>query len=203
MIIGITGGTGSGKTTLLKVIGEAGGVVLDCDAIYHQLLLTNEDLLQAIEDRFPGTVKDGILDKKALGNRVFADEKELQELNRITHGAVTKEVMERLKEKPSLAAIDAIGLFESGIAKLCDTTVAVTAPEEVRIRRLMARDGISEDYAKMRINAQHTEEWFRENCDHVLENEGTEQDFRRKCIAFLQNLGIIEEKPLGGQKYDN
>ena len=97
MIIGITGGTGSGKTTLLKVIGEAGGVVLDCDAIYHQLLLTNEALLQAIEDRFPGTVKDGILDKKALGNRVFADEKELQELNRITHGAVTKEVMERLK----------------------------------------------------------------------------------------------------------
>ena len=203
MIIGITGGTGSGKTTLLKVIGEAGGMVLDCDAIYHQLLLTNEALLQAIEDRFPGTVKDGILDKKALGNRVFSDEKELQELNRITHGAVTKAVLERLKENPALAAIDAIGLFESGIAKLCDTTVAVTAPEEVRIKRLMARDSISESYAKMRINAQHTESWFRENCDSVLENGGTEQDFRRKCIAFLQNLGIIEEKPLGGQKYDN
>ena len=203
MIIGITGGTGSGKTTLLKVIGEAGGMVLDCDAIYHQLLLTDQGLLQAIEDRFPGTVRDGVLDKKALGNRVFADEKELEELNRITHGAVTKAVLELLKENPPLAAIDAIGLFESGLASLCDTTVAVTAPEEVRIKRLMARDGISESYAKMRIQAQHTDGWFRENCDYVLQNAGTEQDFRLKCIAFLRNLGIIEEKPLGGQRYDN
>ena len=195
MIIGITGGTGSGKTTLLKVIGEAGGLILDCDAVYHGLLLTDGEMLQAIEARFPGTVREGVLDKKALGNRVFSNEMELEELNRITHGAVKKAVEQRLQEKPALAAIDAIALVESGLATLCDVTVAVTAPEAVRVQRLMARDGISEEYAKKRIGAQHTEGWFRENCEYVLENAGTEQDFRRKCIAFLQNLGIIEEKP--------
>ncbi len=195
MIVGITGGSGSGKTTLLGVIEDRGGLVLDCDAIYHGLLRTDLDLLEKIENRFPGVVKDGILDKKTLGNRVFGNEKELMDLNAITHGAVVREVKRRLQEKPALAAIDAIGLVESGLATLCDVTVAVTAPAEIRVQRLMERDGISEIYAKKRINAQHSDTWFRENCDYVLENGGSEADFRAKCIAFLQNLDIIKEKP--------
>ena len=73
MIIGITGGTGCGKTTLLKVIAEKGGLILDCDAIYHQLLTTDASLLKAIENRFPGTVEDGQLQRKKLGSVVFSD----------------------------------------------------------------------------------------------------------------------------------
>ncbi len=195
MILGITGGTGSGKTTLLQVVGENGGLILDCDKIYHQLLQTDEALLQAIETRFPGVVQQGVLDKKRLGNLVFGDETALLDLNAITHGAVKAAVEQRLQENPGLAAIDAIGLVESGLAALCDVTVAVTAPEENRVQRLMARDGITKEYAKMRINAQHSDGWFRENCDHVLENVGTQEAFRAKCIAFLENLGIIKEKP--------
>ena len=193
MIIGITGGTGCGKTTLLKTIAEKGGLILDCDAIYHELLATDISLLNAIETRFPGTVENGTLQRKKLGAIVFSDEKALKDLNKITHGAIKAEVLRRLTHKPKLAAIDAIGLFEGGLAELCDTTVAVTAPEEVRIQRLMLRDNISEDYARSRIAAQHPESWFREHCDCTLENNGTEKQFSEKCLAFFNNLNIIIE----------
>lgn len=192
MIIGITGGTGCGKTTLLKLIEELGGTVLDCDAIYHQLLSTDCSLLHAIESRFPGTVVKGCLDRKKLGSIVFSDETALQDLNRITHGAVKKAVLCRLDSKPALAAIDAIGLFEGGLAELCDVTVAVSAPREDRIARLMERDGISAEYAAKRIDAQHPALWFAQRCDHILENNETQEQFRNKCLAFLQGLGIME-----------
>ena len=197
MIIGITGGTGSGKSTLLRLIAEQGGLILDCDAIYHHLLQTDTHLLQAIENRFPGTVTDGILDRKKLGGIVFNDENALQELNVITHAAVKAEVLHQLEAKPSLAAIDAIGLFEGDLASVCDVTVAVTAPEDVRIRRIMARDGISESYARDRIRAQHNNEWFAQKCDYVLENGSSVEDFQIKCIAFFRNSGIIKEKTEG------
>ena len=193
MIIGITGGTGCGKTTLLKVIAEKGGLILDCDAIYHQLLATDASLLNAIENRFPGTVEDGQLQRKKLGSVVFSDESALLDLNKITHSAIKEEVLRRLESRPKLAAIDAIALFEGGLAELCGITVAVTAPAEVRVQRLMKRDSISEDYARSRIAAQHDEAWFRQRCDWILENNGTEMQFREKCLAFLENLDIIEE----------
>jgi len=192
MIIGITGGSGSGKTTLLKLVAGQGGLVLDCDEIYHQLLQRDETLPAAIESRFPGTVTDGVLDRRKLGSIVFADESALLELNRITHSAVKQEVLRRLKSRPELAAIDAIGLFEGDLAPICHVTVAVTAPEEDRVRRLMAREGISEEYARSRIAAQHRDDWFAEKCDHVLVNDGTEADFREKCLAFLHTLGIMK-----------
>jgi len=192
MILGITGGTGCGKTTLLKQIEALGGLVLDCDTIYHGLLQTDKKLLQHIDARFPGTVENGTLNRKKLGKIVFADKNALINLNHITHSAVKKEVLWQLKTQPKLAAIDAIGLFEGNLAQLCDVTVAVTAPEEARIRRLMARDGISEEYARSRISAQHSGDWFREKCNFCLNNDGTEADFQKKCLAFLLRLGIME-----------
>ena len=191
-VIGITGGTGCGKTTLLREIEKRGGLVLDCDAIYHALLKTDKALLDAIEARFPGTVAHGELQRKKLGAIVFSDENALADLNRITHGAVKQAVLCKLDAAPGLAAIDAIGLFEGGLAELCDVTVAVTAPEEDRVRRLMARDGISGEYARSRIAAQHNEAWFREKCDYVLVNDGELDAFATKCVAFLRELGIMD-----------
>ena len=194
MIIGITGGTGCGKTTLLKAIEAAGGLVLDCDAVYHELLATDAALLSAIEARFPGTVENGILQRKKLGAIVFSDKNALEALNRITHSAIKAEILRRLETAPSLAAIDAIALFEGGLAELCDVTVAVTAPPEDRVRRLMLRDGISGAYARSRIAAQHEEGWFRQRCGYVLENNGNLDAFATKCLAFLRDIGIIEEE---------
>ncbi len=191
MIIGITGGTGCGKTTLLNLIAEKGGLILDCDAIYHELLISDKAMLSAIDARFPGVIEGGRLNRKKLGGIVFADEQALLDLNAITHAAVKQEVLRRLEQKPQLAAIDAIGLFEGKLAELCDVTVAVTAPTEDRVRRLMLRDGISEDYARSRIAAQHEEGWFREKCGHVLENNGSFDAFATKCVDFLRSFGIM------------
>ena len=165
---------------------------MDCDAIYHQLLTRDDQLLNAIEDRFPGTVENGVLQRKKLGSIVFSDENALMDLNKITHGAIKAEVLRLLETAPKLAAIDAIALFDGGLADLCDLTVAVTAPAEVRVQRLMKRDNISEDYARSRIAAQHDETWFREKCDWTLENNGTEVQFREKCLAFLANPDIMK-----------
>ena len=197
MIIGITGGTGCGKTTALKVIEALGGTVLDCDAIYHELLQTDDALLAAIEARFPGTVTDGTLNRKKLGGIVFSDPDALLALNRITHSAVKQAVCDRLPSPPALAAIDAIELFEGGLAELCQLTVAIVAPEEIRIQRLMARDNITEAYARSRINAQHREAYFRQKCDHVLENNGTPEEFRAQFLTFLKSLGILKENSEG------
>ena len=193
LVIGITGGTGCGKTTLLNLIAGLGGLILDCDAIYHELLLSDKEMLEAIDHRFPGVIENGALNRKKLGAIVFADENALLDLNRITHTAVKQEVLRRLEAAPKIAAIDAIGLFEGGLAELCDVTVAVTAPEEARVQRLMLRDNISEDYARSRIRAQHREDWFRERCDHVLTNDGALDAFATKCLAFLDTIGIMKE----------
>lgn len=193
MIIGITGGTGCGKTTLLTEIQKLGGLVLDCDAIYHDLLTRDDALLNAIESRFPGVVENGQLNRKKLGAIVFADEQALLDLNKITHRAVKDAVLCKLEPQPKLAAIDAIALFEGGLAELCDLTVAITAPVEIRVKRLMARDNIPEDYARSRIAAQHDEGWFRERCDDILENNGDLATFQAKCLAFLTRHCIMEE----------
>ena len=188
MIIGITGGTGCGKTTLLQEIEARGGRVCDCDAVYHELLTRDDALLNAINDRFPGVVVDKKLERKKLGAIVFSDEQALLDLNAITHGAIKAEILRRLSEKPGLAAIDAIALFEGGLAELCDTTVAVCAPFEARVGRLMERDRISREYAVNRINAQKSEDWFRKMCAYTLYNDGTRAEFEDKCREFLDEI---------------
>ena len=193
MIIGITGGTGCGKTTALQAIRELGGIIIDCDAVYHVLLQTDKKMLAAIEKRFPGTVIDGKLDRSVLGPIVFSDDRALQDLNAITHKAVKEKVVHILGIHPQLAAIDAIELFDGGLAELCDITVAITAPLEDRIQRLLERDGISYEHAALRIRAQKPESYFREHCGYVLENNGTQEEFMAKCLAFFRQFTIMKE----------
>ena len=188
IVIGITGPTGAGKTTALNQLEALGGCVLDADAVYHELLETDVPMLCRLQKAFPDCFADGRLVRKRLGERVFSDPAALSLLNGITHAAVRQEVLRQLERKPALAAIDAIALLESGLGKLCDVTVAVVAPREERIRRLMARDGISRSYAERRIDAQHPESWFREHCDYVLENSGTAPEFSQKCDTFLKKI---------------
>ncbi len=202
MIIGITGATGSGKTTLLQELGKLGALILDCDAIYHKLLKTDAELLCQIEENFPGTVTDGALDRKKLGQLVFTDPQALDRLNAITHSRVRQQVQKALQSRPALAAIDAIALHESGLAALCDVTVAVTAHDEIRAQRLMARDNISMEAALTRMRAQRPQEEFSALCDRALKNDGTQEAFREKCLAFFYDLGIIKEKQKE-KPYDN
>lgn len=194
MIIGITGGSGCGKTTALAVIRDMGGVVLDCDQIYHRLLETSAELLSAIDARFPGVVRDGKLERKRLGAVVFSDPQALKDLNAIAHGAVKAEVLKALTPRPPLAAIDAIALFEGGLAELCDYTVAVTASRESRVTRLMVREGITRQYAESRVDAQKTDDQFSQMADFTLVNSSTRQDFYDRARALFQTLWKEESK---------
>ena len=189
-IVGLTGGTGSGKTTVLRYLTDRGALGLDCDEIYHQLLLSCTPMLSELEACFPEAFIGGTLDRKRLGALVFADEDALAELNAITHRYVKAEVARRLRafarEGGATAVIDAIALFESGLAEMCDITVGVTADREVRMRRIMAREGISEEYARSRIDAQRPDSYFTAHCGHVLTNNGTVEKLTQQCRALFE-----------------
>lgn len=192
-IIGITGGSGCGKTTALNTLEELGALVIDCDAVYHELTESSEDMKAELTARFGPVYNGPVLDRKALGNVVFSDSSALSDLNRITHKYVNNEVERRLldwaKRGGKYAAIDAIALLESDIVPRCKTTVGIIAPSEERVKRLMAREGVSESYARMRIEAQKSNEYFEANCGYVINNDGTYEQFREKCnILFSQLL---------------
>ena len=191
-IIGITGGTGSGKTTALNVIKEMGGLIIDADEVYHTLLNESEDMLAALNERFPGAIPEGTRDTKALGQIVFSNPEELRALNAITHKFVGGEIARLLtdwaKNGGELAAIDAIELLEGGIANICKATVGIIAPTETRIERLMKREGITYEYAALRISAQKPNEYFVKNCDYTVLNDGTEEHFKAKCKEIFEPI---------------
>lgn len=196
-IFGITGGSGCGKTTALETLERLGALVIDCDEVYHELTCSSEKMKQELEARFGAVYNENGLDRKALGAVVFSDSAALEELDRITHKYVNDEVERRLRDWAmrggKYAAIDAIALLESDIAPRCAATVGVIAPEEVRVRRLMAREGVSEEYARMRINAQKKNGYFEENCTFVISNDGTLEQFQDKCNKLFSEM-LKEEK---------
>ncbi len=191
-LIGITGPSGSGKTTALAEIKRRGGLVLDCDAIYHELLDHDAALLGELDAAFSGTVREGSLDRKALGRVVFSDPEALRRLNTISHRYVSDEVERRLRDWAmaggTLAAADAIELLSSGLGARCRATVAVLAPRETRIARITARDGISREEAEQRINAQREDRYFIDNCDYALYNDGDQAAFAEKFESVLKEI---------------
>ena len=193
-VIGITGPTGAGKTTLLREVEKLGGAVIDCDAVYHKMLESDTTLQNRLEQEF-GPLRDeaGAIDRKKLGAVVFHDPDKLERLNAIAWRAITDRVRALLEEcrgqGRDLAAIDAIALLESPLKELCQLTAAVLAPPEVRVRRIMAREGISEDYAWARVKAQKPDEYFSTNCDHTLINNcSSAEEFSWKARRFLKEV---------------
>ena len=173
LVIGFTGPTGAGKTSALRALERLGGLVLDCDAVYHDLLRTDGSLRDAITGAF-GQVfaPDGTLDRQRLGTVVFSDPAALDTLNRIIYARLPRELLRRMDESSApVVGIDAINLVESGLCRLCRRTVAVLAPSEQRVRRIMARDGIPEEYARLRVQAQKDDEFYRTHCTDTLFND--------------------------------
>lgn len=202
-VFGITGGTGAGKTSALMALAQMGACVIDCDAVYHTLLAESTEMRQALVKRFGDILNaTGGVDRKKLGRIVFDDPEALLALNDLTHTFVTREVDMALDQAAqggcSLAAIDAIALIESGLAARCHRVVGVIAPEQLRVQRLMRREGIGEDYALLRIHAQKPDSFFRENCHAILENKSDDlNSFSQTATKlFLQLLSDIRKEEL-------
>ncbi len=199
IVIGITGPTGAGKTTVLNVLRDMGGAVADCDAVYHDLLRASAPLREELRARFGKSIFDetGDLRRKELGAIVFGDPDALADLNAITHRHIVEELRRLIAQgsaegRPAIA-LDAVALLESGAGALCDTTVAVTASEELRVGRIMAREGISEDYARARITAQKPSAWFEERCTHTLRNDGDREALEAKARALFKSILCKED----------
>ena len=201
MILGITGGSGGGKTTLLKELEKRGGYIIDCDRLYYEMLAQEENpLRRAIAEHFGDVfLPVGGLDRKKLAARVFSRPEELAKLNELVFCHLPREVEQRIANlgAEALVGIDAINLLESGLDKLCDRTIAITAPVELRVRRIMLRDQISEQYARLRISAQKSDEYYRSKCDDELNNAvDTPAEFEEMAEIFFRKMieTVREEK---------
>ena len=195
-VIGITGPTGAGKTTALQALVELDAHIIDADAVYHALLESSAPLRAALTVRFGPSILDGEgrVNRKALGGVVFGDPAALADLNAITHRFILAEIDRQAagaeEQGRSAVAIDAIALIESGLGETCGAIVGILAPRELRIRRIMAREGISEDYARKRVESQPGDDFYRAHCSHILENgpKDTPETFQRRALALFRSL---------------
>lgn len=175
-IIGLTGLTGAGKSTVAQKLMAYGCYHIDADKVAREVINNNENVKNKLKERFGDDVinADGTTNRPILASRAFASEECTNALNEITHPAVTEEIQSIIKDMNEVGyrgvIIDAIALFESGEDKLCDFTVAVVAPRDIRLERIMKRDNITEEKALERINAQKDEKFFTEKADFVLWN---------------------------------
>ena len=175
VVIGLTGGSGSGKSTIASLLRQKGIQVIDADKIGRVVVEKGKPALREIVEEFGEGVlqPDGTLDRKKLASIVFTDREELKKLNRITHKYITAIVKEELAaSKADISVIDAAVLKESGILDMCDYVIAVIAEKDIRIKRIMERDGITEEAAKNRINSQEPDAKYVQYADFVIDNSG-------------------------------
>ncbi len=175
VIVGLTGGSGSGKTMLCEMLAQRGVHVIDADKISRRVVEPGMSALDEIVAFFGDGVlhKDGTLNRRKLGGIVFADPEKLGMLNNITHKYIIEQIRRELAEvREDIVVIDAPALIESGAVDMCDYVVVLVADEDVRIRRIMERDGLSYDEATERIAAQGMDSQYIRYADIVAENSG-------------------------------
>ena len=195
LIIGLTGPTGAGKGPFSQIAVRAFGAEhIDTDKIARQVVEPGSAGLAALVGYFGNGIlrADGSLDRKKLAAIVFSDRSKLAALNGITHPLVEKEVEKRLADARErlcpFAVIDAPLLFESGEDKLCDVTVGILADEQTRLLRILARDGIDREAAEKRLSAAKSNEYFRERCGYILENDSDQAAFEAQIRRFFEAL---------------
>ena len=189
-VVGITGCTGAGKTTLLRALAERGAAIFDCDAFCYELLRTDAALRGDLKAAVPGVLRGGELERQKLGKLVFGDADKLAVLDRVVRKHLPRALCKAITQSDAaLVGIDAIKLFESGLGAVCDVTVAVTAPEPARVRRVVDRDGVTEAAALERVRAQRDAAYFRTLCNAEFVNDfPTRETADAAARAFLDRL---------------
>lgn len=178
-IIGVTGGSGSGKSTIANQLASHGGIAIDADRVYHEMLDTCVPMQKEILAKFPSVQReDGGVDRSRLAHIVFIDDNALGALNHITQPYIIQKVEQMFEEfyrqNRSFVVLDVIRLFESSLSKLCDVTIGVIAEEDLRIKRIVERDKISETRARERVRAQQSDDYYKNKCDYIVENNDTD-----------------------------
>jgi len=163
-IIGVTGLSGAGTSTAASILKKMGGYVISADKLAHEIMAQEETKSEII-------AMFGTADRKQLGEIVFRDPEKLAALEKIIHPRVIAKTLELTKAYP-IAIIDAPLLVESGLHKICDTVILVTASEETRLARILSRDGIDRDAALRRFASRKGEEYLKPFATHIINNDG-------------------------------
>ena len=174
MLIGITGGIGSGKSTIAKQLRKMGYAVYDTDSKAKRLIVENAHVREQMEQLFGKEVyADGVYQTALVAQRVFADKSLLAQLNAIVHPAVKADILRWVHtiNHSTPCFVECAILYQAGFDALCDIVVVVTAPEEIRIERVIARDYSSIDKVRARMRAQNTEQDIL-RADWVINNDG-------------------------------
>ena len=185
MLIGLCGRSGSGKGYVSRLFERYGIPSIDTDAVYKGLTSPSDTLspcMIELTERFGAetALPDNSLNRAYIREIVFAEDKtSLSDLNRITHKFILTETLAKVQEYSEngfpIVIIDAPLLFESNFSEICDFIVCVTAPEDISIRRIIERDGITHEAAIKRLNAQMTSEELENRCDAVIFNDDTDR----------------------------
>lgn len=191
-VLGLTGGTGSGKSSLRPLFEEYGYVYIDTDQLARRVTDPNLPYLERIIRVFgkERVCKGNKLDRRSLAKLAFSSPVSTAVLNLLTHPAIIEmslEIIESCGENGK-AVVDAPLIFEAGMDRICDAVLAITAPEKKRIERIIARDGISEEEALLRIKRQHDDDFYRQNSDYVIENDSDFASLEVKVRALIENL---------------
>ena len=191
-VLGITGAIASGKSTLSAHLKERGLSVIDADKISKGILKEGKSAYDIVMREFPECVIEGTIDRRALGNIVFSDAKQLKKLNAITHPLIVEEITEQVQSCAGHCAIDAPLLFETGLQSLCDEVWCVYAPEDVRIDRICKRDGLTPDEAKLRIHSQMSDAVRLKLADRTFDSSRGLDEFLSEADSALDDF--VKEK---------
>jgi dephospho-CoA kinase len=172
--VGLTGGIGAGKSAVAKILEDLGAYIVDTDALAREAVAPNSDGFMEIARVWPQVVRTGALDRAALAEIVFNDPTARERLNAILHPHIRRLAMEReTRAKRDQLVVHVVPLlFETGYDRLVEKTIAVVAPEDSRIARIVARDGIDDARVRARMAAQIDPEEARSRADFVIENDG-------------------------------
>ena len=195
MLIGVCGKSGSGKTVICNELVNLGAYVIDADVVARNIM--SGDILSEVKKAFPDCFDSGKLLRHKLGERVFSSADDLAVLNGITHPAVRRHIQKLIelnKENFEYIIVDAAVLIEAGMIDMFDCTVAVTAPDSVRLDRIMLRDNLRANQALLRIDAQMPDDFYIRNTDFHILNDGTKAP---GCLAkelLKRSIEIVNRK---------
>lgn len=200
-VIGLTGGIGSGKSTVAAMLRELGAPVVDADRLARQVVEPGQPAYEEIVREFGPEVlaPDGAIDRKRLGEIVFGDEAKRRRLNAITHPRIAEaaqaEVARHVAQGAPIVFYEAALLVENGLHRALDGLVVVTAPPETQLRRVMARDDVSEKAARARMDAQLPLADKLAVATHVIDNSGSLEETRRQVVRLWQTLRAEKVDP--------
>lgn len=190
-LIGLCGRSGSGKGVFSATAIENGLKVIDCDAVYKELVSRPSECLLEIADAFGNEViKDNSLNRRYLAPIVFSDKEKLKLLNDITHKHIIAEVKNIISQydDKDIVVIDAPTLFESGLDNMCDLIIGIITPDELSVARIVARDGIGESEARSRLSNQPAIDFIIENSDCIIYNDTSLDAFVDASQELIDNI---------------